>query len=102
MSAVTSYDYLECLTGICSDSIDKVAETLEALIEDHSSETCSVSEFDNRFEPRVSIADYLRRFEKHAQIMRIHLVGSLIYIDRLLSKTDLRLTKLNIHKYILN
>ena len=54
--------------------------------------------FNSKKIPEISLINYLERIRKYSEIENNTLIISLIYIDRLLQKSDLILTPFNIHR----
>ena len=48
--------------------------------------------------PSLTIFDYLKRINQYFQFTDEILIASLIYIDKLIQKTNLALSQMNIHK----
>ena len=51
--------------------------------------------------PKISIEDYLNRIQRYTQIEDSTLVIALIYIDRILGRNHIKLSKFNVYKILL-
>lgn len=58
------------------------------------------SPFYHEHIPKISIFDYLLRIQKYSEIENSTLIIALIYLDRILIKKEIKLSKYNIHRLL--
>ena len=58
------------------------------------------SPFYHEHIPKISIFDYLLRIQKYSEIENSTLIFALIYLDRILVKKEIKLSKYNIHRLL--
>ena len=88
--------------------IQHISSTLNDFINENESENNENNSFnydDSIFFckkiPTVSIEDYLNRIQKYSKFEDSTLIFALIYIDRLLEKKNIKLSKHNVYKILL-
>jgi hypothetical protein len=79
--------------------INGVTKLLKGFI--NSSSNIINSHFTAPYLPEISIEDYLIRIIENTQIEESTLISSLIYIERLILKTNTKITDLDIHRLLL-
>lgn len=85
--------------NISASVIKGITKLLKSLI--NSSFNFIHSNFTAPYLPEISIEDYLLRFIEYTRIEESTLISSIIYIQRLILKTNFTITNLNIHRLIL-
>ncbi len=59
------------------------------------------TKFNSRTPPPITIRNYLKRIEQYAKCSDSCYIVALIYIDRLMQKSSLRPTRLNVHRLLM-
>jgi len=86
-----------------------VIDTCSAVLEDYLSKafsslplfTVSTTIFHAKKEPKISISNYIDRFNKFSECSESCYIAALIYLDRVIQKTKYKFTLCNIHRLYL-
>ena len=95
----SNISYTSLLNNVSPIMIKGVTKLLKSFINSSSDFICT--HFTAPYLPEISIEDYLIRIIENTQIEESTLISSLIYIERLIFKTNIKITNLDIHRLLL-